>query len=63
MKDRRSHFCKGNYKYQLDAEPTRSVLHRSAATLAINCGKFRAAERLIAMSAVVTEPSRSRSVS
>ena len=34
---------------QLDAEPTRSVLHRSAATLAIDCGEFRAAERLIAM--------------
>lgn len=34
---------------QLDAEPTRSVLHRSAATLAIECGEFRAAERLIAI--------------
>ncbi|BAY79222.1 hypothetical protein NIES25_57060 (plasmid) [Nostoc linckia NIES-25] len=34
---------------QLDAEPTRSVLHRSAATLAIDCGKFQAAERLIAI--------------
>ncbi|MHC5724974.1 MAG: hypothetical protein ACYTXY_12710 [Nostoc sp.] len=34
---------------QLDAEPTRSVLHRSAATLAIDCGEFRAAERLIAI--------------
>ena len=31
----------------LDAEPTRSVLHRSAASLAIECGEFRAAERLI----------------
>lgn len=29
-------------------EPTRSVLHRSAATLAMDCGEFRAAERLIA---------------
>jgi hypothetical protein len=29
-------------------EPTRSVLHRSAATLAIECGDYRAAERLIA---------------
>ncbi|BBD65828.1 hypothetical protein NIES4072_04930 [Nostoc commune NIES-4072] len=36
---------------QLDAEPTRSVLHRSAASLAIDCGEFRAAERLIAMPA------------
>jgi hypothetical protein len=33
----------------LDAEPTRSVLHRSAASLAIECGELRAAERLIAM--------------
>jgi hypothetical protein len=32
----------------LDAEPTRSVLHRSAASLAIECGEFRTAERLIA---------------
>ncbi|TRU83190.1 MAG: hypothetical protein EWV76_18425 [Microcystis novacekii Mn_MB_F_20050700_S1] len=31
----------------LDAEPTRSVLHRSAASLAIECGELRAAERLI----------------
>jgi tetratricopeptide (TPR) repeat protein len=28
-------------------EPTRSVLHRSAATLALDCGEFREAERLI----------------
>jgi hypothetical protein len=35
-------------------EPTRSVLHRSAATLAIQCGRNREAERLIdiAMSGV-----------
>jgi hypothetical protein len=33
---------------QLDLEPTRSVLHCSAATLAIECGELRAAERLIA---------------
>ncbi len=32
----------------LDAEPTRSVLYRSAASLAIECGELRAAERLIA---------------
>jgi hypothetical protein len=30
-----------------DAEPTRSVLHRSAAALAIDCGELQAAERLI----------------
>jgi len=29
-------------------EPTLSVLHRSAASLAIDCGEFREAERLIA---------------
>ncbi|WP_414566833.1 MULTISPECIES: hypothetical protein [unclassified Anabaena] len=33
----------------LAAEPTRSVLHRSAATLAIDCGEMAAAERLIAV--------------
>jgi hypothetical protein len=30
-----------------DLEPTRSVLHRSAAALAIECGEYRAAEKLI----------------
>ncbi|MCP2728934.1 hypothetical protein [Limnofasciculus baicalensis] len=33
---------------KLDAEPTRSVLHRSAASLAIECCELRTAERLIA---------------
>ncbi|PZO58535.1 MAG: hypothetical protein DCF15_05365 [Phormidesmis priestleyi] len=33
---------------QFDYEPTRSVLHRSAATLAIECAELREAERLIA---------------
>lgn len=32
---------------QWDLEPTRSVLHRSAATLAIECHALRDAERLI----------------
>jgi len=32
----------------LDAEPTRSVLHRSAASLAIECGELQVAERPIA---------------
>ncbi|MEH2434191.1 MAG: hypothetical protein V7K25_08045 [Nostoc sp.] len=41
---------------QLDAEPTRSVLHRSAATLAIDCGEFRAAERLIAIALLGNPP-------
>ncbi|MGF1603876.1 MAG: hypothetical protein ACFCU8_17995 [Thermosynechococcaceae cyanobacterium] len=31
----------------LDLEPTRSVLHRSAAVLAIECAELREAERLI----------------
>lgn len=33
----------------LTEEPTRSVLHRSAAALAIECGELREAERLIAV--------------
>ena len=32
---------------QFEMEPTRSVLHRSAATIAIECGELREAERLI----------------
>jgi hypothetical protein len=32
---------------QLDFEPTRSVLHRSAASLAVECFQLREAERLI----------------
>jgi hypothetical protein len=32
---------------QFDLEPTRSVLHRSAAALAIKCHELREAERLI----------------
>ena len=31
-----------------EAEPTRSVLHRSAAALALDCGDYQEAERLIA---------------
>jgi hypothetical protein len=33
---------------RVDLEPTRSVLFRSAASLALDCGEFRAAERLLA---------------
>jgi tetratricopeptide (TPR) repeat protein len=36
-------------------EPTRSVLHRSAATLALDCGEVREAEKLIA-AALVGDP-------
>jgi hypothetical protein len=32
----------------LTAEPTRSILYRSAASLALECGELREAERLIA---------------
>lgn len=32
----------------LAAEPTRSILHRSAASIGLDCGEFREAERLIA---------------
>ena len=39
----------------LMAEPTRSVLHWSAATLAIECGELQRAERLIAR-ALAGEP-------
>ncbi|MBD2338451.1 hypothetical protein H6G64_15865 [Calothrix sp. FACHB-156] len=34
---------------KLDAEPTHSVLHHSAATLTIDCGEFCIAEHLIAI--------------
>jgi len=33
---------------QSRTEPSRSVLHRSAATLALDCGEYREAERLVA---------------
>ncbi|MEO0648977.1 MAG: hypothetical protein AAFZ17_22960 [Cyanobacteria bacterium J06650_10] len=37
-------------------EPTRSVLHRSAASLAIECGELQAAEKLIARALSGTPP-------
>lgn len=42
--------------HQLDAEPTRSILHRSAATLAIRCREFKAAEYLIATALSANPP-------
>lgn len=36
-------------------EPSRSILHRSAAVLALECGEYRAAEKLIA-TALVGDP-------
>jgi hypothetical protein len=37
-------------------EPTRSILHRSAATLAWQCGEYREAERLITTALSGTPP-------
>jgi hypothetical protein len=42
---------------QPNAEPTRSVLLRSAATLAVDCHEFREAERLIALALAGHPPS------
>jgi len=39
-----------------DLEPTRGILHRSAATLAIDCGELRAAEKLAARGLVGEPP-------
>ena len=41
---------------QAQTEPTRSVLHRSAATLALDCGEYRAAERLVASALAGSPP-------
>lgn len=43
------------FRDDIEAEPTRSVLHRSAASLALDCGDFRSAEKLIA-TALMGEP-------
>lgn len=40
----------------LTAEPTRSVLHRSAASLAMECGELQTAEKLIARALSGTPP-------
>jgi hypothetical protein len=42
--------------FNQDAEPTRSVLFRSAASLALDCGETREAERLIAMALAGNPP-------
>ena len=39
-----------------ESEPTRSVLHRSAASLAFRCGEYREAERLIARALLGNPP-------
>lgn len=47
-----ANFLKDNF----DAEPSRSVLYRSAASMAIDCQDFRKAEKLIAMALVGNPP-------
>ncbi|MEI6046674.1 MAG: hypothetical protein WCS37_20160 [Chloroflexota bacterium] len=39
-----------------EVEPTRSVLYRSAAALALNCKEYREAEKLIAMGLIGNPP-------
>ena len=39
-----------------ETEPTRSALHRSAATLALDCGEYREAERLAAAALAGSPP-------
>lgn len=43
-------------KENLDSEPTRSILFRSAASLAIDCADHRNAERLISMALAGNPP-------
>jgi hypothetical protein len=45
---RRAFILEKQVAEQSQTEPSRSVLHRSAATLALDCGEYREAERLIA---------------
>jgi hypothetical protein len=40
----------------ISAEPSRSVLHRSAASLAVECGELQQAEKLIARALAGTPP-------
>lgn len=42
--------------YNFEAEPTRSVLFRSAAWLAFNCGELREAEKMVAAGLVGNPP-------
>ncbi len=43
-------------KDSFEAEPSRSILYRSAASIAIDCKEFRQAEKLIAMALVGNPP-------
>ena len=47
----------GRVANDVTAEPTRSVLHRSAATLAVECGELHLAEKLIARALAGAPPS------
>jgi len=49
-------YCAWLLFLKMEAEPTRSVLFRSAAWLAFNCGKMRAAEQLISAALVGNPP-------
>ena len=44
------------YKFGEAVEPTYSVLHRSAATLALDCGDWRLAEKLAATALLENPP-------
>ena len=62
----REHYCEA-LKFEIEAaellreeltiEPSRSVLYRSAASIAVSCGHYREAERLIAV-ALAGKPPR-----
>ncbi|NJM56992.1 MAG: hypothetical protein HC857_05565 [Synechococcales cyanobacterium RU_4_20] len=41
---------------KLDAEPTRALVHRSAASLAVELGQFEIAERLLAIALAGNPP-------
>jgi hypothetical protein len=52
FESRAAYMLKDDY----DAEPSRSVLCRSAASLGVDCGEFRKAERLVAMGLMGNPP-------
>lgn len=43
---------------EASSEPTKSILYRSAASLALNCGEIREAERLAAIGLIGNPPDR-----
>ncbi len=47
---------------KVEFEPTRSVLHRSAASLALECGRVRDAEQLIAAALSGNPPEESQGI-